>query len=134
MSRRLQSVRAGILTHFPENAPRIEIDTGQKDNRLRVVDGAGDGFHAAADLSPCSPNDVLHKKLRDLRLTDMKVGRIFQGFPHGARIGLFVCLCPERMNCRTLGTVQHLRLYKGLVDIMAHLAAKRVQFPHQMSL
>ena len=38
------------------------------------------------------------------------------------------------MDCRAFGSVEHLGLDKGLINVFAHLTAQGIDFSHQMSL
>ncbi|MNC28154.1 hypothetical protein D3C75_763530 [compost metagenome] len=45
----------------------------------------------------------------------------------------FICLRAQGMNCWTFTRVEHPQLNKSLVDVTAHLSAKRIDFTDYMS-
>ena len=59
---------------------------------------------------------------------------IFKNLSHRTGIILFICLCTKRVDCRSLGQIQHAGLDKGLINIFAHLTAQGIQLFYQMSL
>ena len=77
---------------------------------------------------------ILGQDIGDFHLTDRQILLVFQDLAHGFGIFGFVSLCAQRMDCGTFGYIEHLGLDKGLVNILAHLAAQGVDFPDQMAL
>ena len=76
---------------------------------------------------------VLNDKVDDLRLFQMQVRFLFDGLLHLQVILCFVRLCPKGMHRRSFGSIQHLALKEGFVDVQSHLAAQRIDFTHQMA-
>ena len=77
---------------------------------------------------------ILRQDIGYLHLADRQILLVFQDLAHGFGIFGFVSLCAQRMDCGTFGYIEHLGLDKGLVNILAHLAAQGVDFPDQMAL
>ena len=127
MRGRLQAVRPRIGAHIPVDAAGVQIDACAEYHGFAVIDRSRDGFHTPAYA-------VLHHQLGDFCLLNGQVIRIFQHAPHGTAVFAFVGLGPERMNGRSFGFIQHLRLNKGFINIFSHFAAQGVDFPDQMSL
>ena len=92
-----------------------------------MVDSAGIRLHTC-DLA------ILYQKLGNLSLADGQVLLILQRLSHFITVSLLISLSTKGMHCRTLGTVQHLRLNKSLVNIFSHLSTKSIQLTDQMSL
>ena len=123
----LQTIWACIITYIAINTSCFQIGSGTQNNSLTMINSSGIGLYTC-DFS------ILYKKLCYLSLADSQVILILQCLSHLVTVSLLICLCAKRMNCRSLGTIQHLGLDKGLVNIFSHLASKSVQFTHQMAL
>ena len=108
------------------------------DAGLQVHARAHDGG-AAADLRACGGLHtrhaaVLHENLLDLRLAQVELFAIIHRTAHALLVFLLVGLGAQRVHRRTLAGVEHAALDEHVVDGAAHLAAQRVQLPHQMAL
>ena len=64
----------------------------------------------------------------------MKVFFLLYSLLHLDMILVLICLSPQRMHRRTLCSIEHPALYESLIDIYSHLAAERVDLPHQVTL
>ena len=71
--------------------------------------------------------NLLCEDLSNFRLTDREMIRILQYTTHRSCIFLLIRLCAQRMNRRSLGFIQHLRLDKRFINIFAHLTAEGIQ-------
>ena len=122
-----QAVRAAPECGITDKYFTSQKCSGAKNHRFRIVadEGAGD------DTLNTS---ILNDKVDDLRLFQMKVRFFFDGLLHLQVVLCFIRLCPKGVYRRTLGGIQHLALKKGFVDVQSHLAAKRIDFAHQVSL
>ena len=124
---RLQSIGAGGITDLPVNAPGLQVSAGAENHSLCVIN------RSRNRLNPLNL-PIFHHQFRNLRLTDGQMLRIFKYISHPAAVGLLIRLSSQGMNCGPLGFIEHLRLDKGLVDHLSHLAAQRVQLPYQVAL
>ena len=69
-----------------------------------------------------------------LALPYRQVSAGHQRLPHPVLVCLLVRLRPQGMDRGPLSHIQHPALQERIVNRQAHLAAQRVQFPHQVSL
>ena len=112
-------VGAGGVVQFPNEDPSPGGRTRGQDDALGLVAGSGVGNHALAD-------PVFNDQLINDRLAQGQVGRVFNGPLHFLMIVPLVGLGPQGADSRALARVQHPHLDVGLVDILAHFAAKGV--------
>ena len=73
-------------------------------------------------------------QLRHFRLLDLEIGLRLQHLAHLQPVGLLVALRPRRPYGRAARSVQQAELNADRVGDLAHDAAERVDFAHQMSL
>ena len=123
----LQSIWTCIIAYITVNTACFQISSSTQNYRLTMVDSAGIRLHTC-DLA------ILYQKLGNLSLADGQVLLILQRLSHFITVSLLISLSTKGMHCRTLGTVQHLRLNKSLVNIFSHLSTKSIQLTDQMSL
>ena len=123
----LHSAGAGLRNRFSDETSGVEISTGTYDRGHAAIDSPG--------VNPDSGNSsFLCQNLRDFRLSDREIFLFLKNLPH--RLGVFglVRLCPEGVDCRSLGDIEHLGLDKSLINIFAHLAAESIDLSYQMAL
>src|SRR5271157_30261 len=77
---------------------------------------------------------LFHDQLRHFGLLDLEVGLRFQYLAHFQPVLLFVALRPGRPNRRAARGIQQSKLDADGVRHLAHDAAQRVHFTHQVSL
>ena len=127
MIRRLKAIWPCRIAHIPVNTSRLQISPRSKNNCLTVIHRTGIGPHS---LYPA----ILHKNFRHFRLPHRQMVRVLKHLSHIPGIFLLVRLGAQRVYRRSFGFIQHFGLNKGLVYILSHLSAQRIQLPHQMSL
>ena len=124
---RHQPVGAGIRDGLPTQAAGSQIRAGTDHHRTTVILDPGMDPHAGDP-------PVFHTDIRHLCLLDGQVIGMLQHLPHAAAVLRLVRLSTQGMHRRPFGHVQHLGLDKGAVNILAHLAAQRIDLPDDMSL
>ena len=75
-----------------------------------------------------------HQEALNPGLLQVEVRRRFQNVLHIQRIAALVGLGPQGMDRRPLALVQQPDLDMGVVDSPRHLAAQRIDLPHQVTL
>ena len=147
---RLQPIRPRWVTHVAVDTSRTKIYARCKNHRTALIDSAGVSFYAHDPFlhrittllmplmfflkSSIFSRNLLCEDLSNFRLTDREMIRILQYTTHRSCIFLLIRLCAQRMNRRSLGFIQHLRLDKRFINIFAHLTAEGIQLTDKMSL
>ena len=116
-----------MFDHITIKTTGFQISSGTKNTCLTMIDSTGQSLYPG-DLS------VFYYDLTDFCLTQGKIFDILQSLAHLHTIGSLVRLGTERMNCRTLGFVEHLGLDKSMINVDTHLSAKSIDLSYQMSL
>ncbi len=80
------------------------------------------------------PRRLFDNQIRNLRLLDLQIWLRLQHFAHLEAIGLFVALRSRGPHGRTARSIQQTELDADRVGDLAHDAAERVDFPHQVAL
>ena len=124
---RLQTIGSGGIAHISVDTAGPQIRSGTEHGSLYMVHCSGKGLYSAKDA-------ILHNDLRNFRLTDSQMIRIFQCHPHLSGIFLLIRLCPKGMHRRPFGFIQHLGLNKSFVNIFSHFSPKGIQLSHQVPL
>ena len=127
----LQSVWSRVAAHITVDAAGSQVGPCTQDHSLGLIDRAGYCPDASDNFSVPI---LLGQNLRHLGLNNGEMIGIFQHSSHAPAVLRLICLGPERMHRRSLRDIQHLRLNKGLVDILSHLSAQGVDLPDQMAL
>ena len=125
-----QTVWSGIGNHLTGQTARAKIRSGTQYNCLTVIRCPRYRLYTGNLLTIA----FFCKDLGNLRLSDRQMLRILQCIPHLHAVIRLIRLCTQRMNCRSLGFVQHFRLNKRLINIDSHLAAKRINLTNQVPL
>ena len=125
--RPLHSARTRLRNGFSDKTARVQIGPRADDRRFAAIDCPRMDLHAG-DFP------ILCKDLSDLRLPDRQVLLLFEDLPHGFGILCLIGLCPERMDRRPLGNIEHLGLDEGLVYIFTHLSAESIDLPDKVPL
>ena len=125
--RPLHSARARLRNGFSDKTARVQVGPRADDRRLAAIDCPRMDLNAGDFPFLC-------KDLSDLRLPDRQVLLLFEDLPHGFGVFRLVCLCPERVNRRPLGNIEHLGLDEGLVYIFTHLSAESIDLPDKVPL
>ena len=125
--RSLHAAGAGLRDGFSNETSGVEICAGTYNSCLASVNGAC--MDSYADYFAAFSQD-----LSDFCLSDRQVLLALKHLSHGLGILRFVSLCPQRMDCRSLGDIEHLGLDESLIDIFTHLSAQGIDFSDQMSL
>ena len=76
---------------------------------------------------------VFYDQIRHLALLHVQTRRLLYGLFHFEMIAVLVGLSPERMNCRSLGGIEHLALNKCLIYVDAHLSSESIYLSDQMA-
>ena len=124
---RVQPVGAGGLDALAHDGLPRQIGAGTQDHGSDLQHRAGAQHHGGHMA-------ILAADLRDLRLPQRQVGLQLQRVLHDLLVFSAVGLCPQRPDGGALAPVQHPVLDARLVRRPRHLAAQRVQLPHQMPL
>ena len=126
--RGVQAVRAALVGDIAHIDAAVQEGAGADDGRLHRIHRAelGDNFFNRAAL--------VQTDVADLRLDDVQALLLFQPALHLVVVGLAVRLDAQAVHRRALAPVEHPALQEGGVRRLAHLAAQRVDFPHQVAL
>ena len=115
----LKAVRPCRIAHLPIDTPGFQICSCAQYHSLCVIHCAGKCLY--------SPDfTILRQDFRHFRLTYGEMICVFQGPSHMPAVILLISLSPQGMNSRSLGFIEHLGLYEGLVYILPHLSAQRI--------
>ena len=125
--RRRKSVRPLGLDGLAHDGAAVQIGAGGDDHRPAAPDGAG----ARGDRADMP---VLHADVDHLRLLEAQMLLPLQRQLHHFLIAPPIRLRAQGVHRRALAAVEHPVLDAGLVRRLRHLAAERVQLPHQVAL
>ena len=77
---------------------------------------------------------MLYDQIRHFRLLDLQIGLRLQHLPHLQAVGLLIALGTRRPDRRTARGVQQAELDAHSIRDLAHNAAQRIDFAHQVTL
>ena len=127
----------GVCREEPAG-PALVGDVPQKDLAAQIG-AAGHNHGPAQKDGPRAQQHARHRaplgqKLHHLALPQQQAGGFLQTALHALLIAPPVRLDARRVQRRALSPAQHAKLQGGLVGRLGHLAAQRVNLPHQLAL
>ena len=122
----LQSIWSRIIAYISINTSCFQISSGTENHCFTLINSTGICFHT------CN-FPLFYQKLCYFTLSNGQIGSFLQSSSHLRTVYLLIRLCSQRVDCRAFGTVKHLGLNKGFINIFAHFTAQGIQFPYQMS-
>ncbi|MNV49650.1 hypothetical protein D3C71_1416110 [compost metagenome] len=123
---RLLVIRSALICRFTHNNLSAQISAGCQNDGCSTINGSGLRDDSAAYT-------ILNDEPFHHTLAKRQVRGILHCFLHRVLIQEFIGLSAKRMNCWPFAGVQHAKLDEGLIDITAHLPAKRIDFTNDMT-
>ena len=128
---RLQTIWPRLHTDISIDAPCLQIRSGTQYHCPAAIGSSGICSHTCNNLlSICL---IFCQDFCHFHLLDLQVFLFLKHTSHGFTVICLVCLRAQRMNGRTFGTVEHLRLNKRPIDDFSHFTAQCIYFFHKMS-
>ena len=119
------AVRSAFIGNVADIDAPAEERAGCKYHAFRGVFG----FQARGEMPKTL---VIAGQIHDFRLFDVEIFLLFERVLHIFRVFAAVNLGAQGMHRRTFAAVEHTRLDFGFVRRLAHFAAERINFTHQM--
>ena len=125
---RVQTVRSALVGNISYVDSAVQEGSRTDDRRFDGVNCTQLGHQ----LFDCTV--FVNAKIAHLRLNDVQSLLLLQTVLHLTVVGIPIRLDTQAVNSRSFSSIEHPALQKGGVCRLAHLAAQRINLPHQMAL